>query len=302
MRHRSTGCPRDDNGREGAERTLRCCSSRGASPSPSSRLASSGTDGMVAFGDLARFPSDPSVFVDGFRHAWTDRGLGGSYPSNRGSSSPRAPRVGQGSDDARPAAVHDALDSGRVLRHGVPVPPVRRDIVVARGDRRRSSTSRRRYRSGSSSRARRADLVVRTSPARHRRGRKAGARTRRYARSRWFARPSRSWRRLRAELLSSASSCWLVWIVLGRDRKHARRRRGRGVRASRRSRRFRRSSGGAAPLSARSWSTRSPTDFEYTYDEVTPSAACPARRQPGRSDGSARVQRREDSGPTRATC
>jgi hypothetical protein len=38
-------------------------------------------DGMLAFGDLPRFPTEPSVFVDGFREAWSDRGLGGVGPS-----------------------------------------------------------------------------------------------------------------------------------------------------------------------------------------------------------------------------
>lgn len=37
--------------------------------------------GMLAFGDLPRFPSDASVFVDGFREAWSDRGFGGPYAS-----------------------------------------------------------------------------------------------------------------------------------------------------------------------------------------------------------------------------
>jgi hypothetical protein len=37
--------------------------------------------GMLAFGDLPRFPSDASVFVDSFREAWSDRGFGGPYPS-----------------------------------------------------------------------------------------------------------------------------------------------------------------------------------------------------------------------------
>jgi hypothetical protein len=37
--------------------------------------------GMLAFGDLPRFPSDGSVFVDSFREAWSDRGFGGPYPS-----------------------------------------------------------------------------------------------------------------------------------------------------------------------------------------------------------------------------
>ena len=37
--------------------------------------------GTLAFGDLPRFPSDASVFVDGFREAWSDRGFGGPYPS-----------------------------------------------------------------------------------------------------------------------------------------------------------------------------------------------------------------------------
>jgi hypothetical protein len=37
--------------------------------------------GMLAFGDLPRFPTEPSVFVDGFREAWSDRGYGGVYPS-----------------------------------------------------------------------------------------------------------------------------------------------------------------------------------------------------------------------------
>lgn len=39
------------------------------------------TDGMLAFGDLPRFPTDGSVFVDGFRQSWSDRGFGGPYPS-----------------------------------------------------------------------------------------------------------------------------------------------------------------------------------------------------------------------------
>jgi hypothetical protein len=38
-------------------------------------------DGMLAFGDLPRFPTDASVFVDGFRESWSDRGFGGVYPS-----------------------------------------------------------------------------------------------------------------------------------------------------------------------------------------------------------------------------
>ena len=37
--------------------------------------------GMLAFGDLPRFPTDASIFVDGYREAWSDRGFGGPYPS-----------------------------------------------------------------------------------------------------------------------------------------------------------------------------------------------------------------------------
>jgi hypothetical protein len=37
--------------------------------------------GMLAFGDMPRFPDDASAFVDGYREAWSDRGLGGPYPS-----------------------------------------------------------------------------------------------------------------------------------------------------------------------------------------------------------------------------
>jgi hypothetical protein len=38
-------------------------------------------NGMLAFGDLPRFPTDGSVFIDGFRESWSDRGFGGPFPS-----------------------------------------------------------------------------------------------------------------------------------------------------------------------------------------------------------------------------
>lgn len=39
-------------------------------------------DGMLAFGDLTRIPSDSSVFLESFRDAWSDRGLGGVFPAS----------------------------------------------------------------------------------------------------------------------------------------------------------------------------------------------------------------------------
>jgi hypothetical protein len=39
-------------------------------------------DGMLVFGDLTKFPSEASVYLDGIREAWSDRGLGGVFPSS----------------------------------------------------------------------------------------------------------------------------------------------------------------------------------------------------------------------------
>ena len=37
--------------------------------------------GTLVFGDLPRFPVDASVFFDAYRESWSDRGLGGAFPS-----------------------------------------------------------------------------------------------------------------------------------------------------------------------------------------------------------------------------